>query len=370
MNAGLDDMKSKLVAQRDLKKYDIVLIEKCVFAPYSTGIKGLLKVCKSQNITEQVLRDEWFMNLETLLSQKEQDKYHPQDLGLVSILKLYAQMLHLPFEDHKKGIGLLRLIGKLNHSCDPNCVIIYNEIGCSMHLIENRSINTGDELTIAYRTFMEYQDFQSRQMILSKIGFNGCLGFMCVCDRCLKESQQSRPPIIHVNIDKDMPASYKLYVNCMMSEPCSDMLITIIRVCFDDKHKWLSKYDPMRQRFELKVLTDKLMCLLITSQNLSLTVRKSCLTLLEDVHMNMKLLEPNDFDIYHEILLFYATLVCLNFENGCSDILQKTKNKNLILIWVRKFYATRMNFCLFFAMCNLDSSIRTILKKALHFLKK
>ena len=74
------------------------------------------------------------------------------------------------------GIGLYLLASKLDHSCSPNCTIVFQ--GREIRVMVEREM-TGDSVpSISYVNTM--LDTQSRQMQLRHNWF-----FQCQCSRCL-----------------------------------------------------------------------------------------------------------------------------------------------------------------------------------------
>lgn len=79
------------------------------------------------------------------------------------------------------GLGLYQTIAFLNHSCNPNCIAVFNGSTCDIRSIRN--IELEEELCISYTELMRPQSV--RQEELKKQYY-----FECTCSRCLKEVEQ------------------------------------------------------------------------------------------------------------------------------------------------------------------------------------
>jgi lysine-specific demethylase 8 len=79
---------------------------------------------------------------------------------------------------------------KMNHSCNPNCVILYKSRGWGRfhplvaYCIALKDIEPDEELTIAY--IQTDESYESRQKALANYGFE------CSCPRCLREKAPER----------------------------------------------------------------------------------------------------------------------------------------------------------------------------------
>lgn len=77
------------------------------------------------------------------------------------------------------GLGLFPTLSYVNHSCDPNCVLLGSPLG--MHLISIKEISAGDELTISYIPSI-VPEFVSSEHCGKQV--NEDWGFFCVCEVC------------------------------------------------------------------------------------------------------------------------------------------------------------------------------------------
>ena len=94
--------------------------------------------------------------------------------------------------DNAFALGLYPTIARLNHSCDPNCIILGSPVG--MYLITLRDIEKGEELTISYvDTYV--QEYLAPGHMSTEL-FNTA-GFFCVCETCknpnstIRQSQEA-----------------------------------------------------------------------------------------------------------------------------------------------------------------------------------
>eukprot|EP00062_Callorhinchus_milii_P013242 gi/632961137/ref/XP_007896590.1/ PREDICTED: histone-lysine N-methyltransferase SMYD3 isoform X1 [Callorhinchus milii] len=78
-------------------------------------------------------------------------------------------------EMQEVGVGLYPSVSLLNHSCDPNCVIVFEGKQLLLHAV--RHIQAEEELTVSYIDVMATS--QERQKQLEKQYF-----FTCDCHRC------------------------------------------------------------------------------------------------------------------------------------------------------------------------------------------
>lgn len=71
----------------------------------------------------------------------------------------------------------------LNHSCDPNCVAVFNGTKISIKAV--KKINTGDELTISYTELLA--PTKVRQEDLKHQYF-----FDCCCGKCTENKKEDQ----------------------------------------------------------------------------------------------------------------------------------------------------------------------------------
>uniref|UniRef100_M4C0D8 SET domain-containing protein n=1 Tax=Hyaloperonospora arabidopsidis (strain Emoy2) TaxID=559515 RepID=M4C0D8_HYAAE len=81
-----------------------------------------------------------------------------------------------------EGTALFPIICTMNHSCDPNCTVLYTKNGDG-HVVAIRDIRKGEELCICYIDVD--MDVQSREANLREYKFK------CYCPRCVNERQQN-----------------------------------------------------------------------------------------------------------------------------------------------------------------------------------
>ena len=76
------------------------------------------------------------------------------------------------------GLGIYQTLAFLNHSCEPNCIAVFNSRTCEIRSIKN--IEKGEELCISYTELMRPQSVRGK--VLKEQYY-----FDCTCSRCLKE---------------------------------------------------------------------------------------------------------------------------------------------------------------------------------------
>ncbi|ETI41798.1 hypothetical protein F443_12992 [Phytophthora nicotianae P1569] len=82
-----------------------------------------------------------------------------------------------------EGTALFPIICTMNHSCDPNCTVMYTKNGDG-HVVAVRDIHKGEELCICYIDVD--MDVQTRETNLREYKFK------CFCSRCIQERQQQK----------------------------------------------------------------------------------------------------------------------------------------------------------------------------------
>ncbi|KAM9316757.1 histone-lysine N-methyltransferase SMYD3 [Gastrophryne carolinensis] len=96
------------------------------------------------------------------------------------------------------GVGLYPSMSLLNHSCDPNCVIVFE--GTCLQLRTVKKIDKSEELTISYIDVKMPSDL--RQIQLQR---QYC--FRCDCNRCLSKDKDEDMLSGDINSSKDMERS-------------------------------------------------------------------------------------------------------------------------------------------------------------------
>ena len=76
------------------------------------------------------------------------------------------------------GLGLYQTLAFLNHSCEPNCIAVFN--GPTCHIRSIRNVEQGGELCIAYTELMRPQSVRHRALKEQYY-------FDCSCSRCAQE---------------------------------------------------------------------------------------------------------------------------------------------------------------------------------------
>ncbi|XP_014304012.2 histone-lysine N-methyltransferase SMYD3-like [Myotis lucifugus] len=85
-------------------------------------------------------------------------------------------------EMQEVGVGLYPSMSLLNHSCDPNCSIVFN--GPHLLLRAVRDIQAGEELTICYLDML-MTSAERRQQLRDQYCFD------CDCARCLTQDKDA-----------------------------------------------------------------------------------------------------------------------------------------------------------------------------------
>ncbi|OWZ07038.1 hypothetical protein PHMEG_00020624, partial [Phytophthora megakarya] len=80
-----------------------------------------------------------------------------------------------------EGTALFPIICTMNHSCNPNCTVMYTKNGDG-HVVAIRDIQKGEELCICYIDID--MDVQTREANLREYKFK------CFCSRCVQERQE------------------------------------------------------------------------------------------------------------------------------------------------------------------------------------
>ncbi|KAF1325362.1 Histone-lysine n-methyltransferase atxr2, partial [Globisporangium splendens] len=80
-----------------------------------------------------------------------------------------------------EGTALFPIVCTMNHSCEPNCTVLYTKDG-NAHVVAVRDIQKGEELCICYIDIDD--DVHTRQVNLREYQFK------CFCARCSRERRQ------------------------------------------------------------------------------------------------------------------------------------------------------------------------------------
>jgi len=87
---------------------------------------------------------------------------------------------------NSEGSALYELQSKINHSCSPNCEIIFKDNSNVLTLRALKNIQQGDEISISYLDECDLcRSRHSRQKLLK-----GDYLFVCQCEKCLSEADQ------------------------------------------------------------------------------------------------------------------------------------------------------------------------------------
>lgn len=332
-----DASKTKVFAQQNIKKYDIIHTERGVFADYSemSDFACLVSICEDYGIDADFLRNKWYMTLEAELSVDEK-KFYPQTIhSLVAIIKMYVHNRTGFFGSGSDGYALLPVLGKIDHSCNANCTLTFDSEKAI--LIADREICTDDEITIPYILGIHNLPFKARQSALTDMKSHGVLGFVCVCQRCITESKceltfgpihSARLPAIFVR--------YQALVTCNQLErsPLSSNIIEMICECYWARKTFLNLFTPANAKIVLENMVSILMRLIIYSPCLDKSLRHRCLRLLQHAVLGEKVLGS---DSRSRISLIVTVLMCLNVHRPSPDLLDfsvETLRRSPLVHWV------------------------------------
>lgn len=178
---NVDSRGSRLVTTRDFQRYSILLSEPSVLViqRYIHGKNAMLemkalmsgldpKVCKA--IHQLKASDEF---------QENSNDENQRCKKFLNILKTNG--MSIGGRDAAIG-GIFLVCSRINHSCEPNAVHIWNERTNKKDIIALKDIKAGEEVTIAY--IEPLQSKQSRQLVLLE-----CYGFECQCEVCALEDE-------------------------------------------------------------------------------------------------------------------------------------------------------------------------------------
>ncbi|XP_043916583.1 histone-lysine N-methyltransferase SMYD3 [Protopterus annectens] len=148
---------------------------------------------------------EGIMSLAVMLNLylKEEVKDVSRLLPTLDILDLFAKVSCNCFsiydgEMQDVGVGLYPSMALLNHSCDPNCVIVFNGSQLLLHSV--CEIQAGEELTIAYIDLIA-PSFDRNKELLKRY----C--FICDCHRCQTQDKDTEMLMGVVEICREVQAS-------------------------------------------------------------------------------------------------------------------------------------------------------------------
>lgn len=88
----------------------------------------------------------------------------------------------------KIGIGIYPMAAMLNHSCRPNCRVVFHN--ARLEIVATNDICTGDELCISYGPHHVKMNHHDRQTVL-----NSQYYFQCDCQACIRDKENSNPKL-------------------------------------------------------------------------------------------------------------------------------------------------------------------------------
>ncbi|ASK79139.1 hypothetical protein CF386_08705 [Paraphotobacterium marinum] len=202
-----------LIATKNIKKGDVVLVEKCNVFTILQYKDFMDPACDSCFLVRAIVTDNKNkVNFDSFnLKSNQSNSYVPSKDDMRFLKKLskrtgkplnklieiweivcahHIKVILLQYNEVKKiRLQLSKYINKGNHSCDPN-TIVKSHLNSSedfnsktVKLIASKDINEGDEITFSYidEHFSNY-DFNTRQQTLQ----SSC-GFSCQCSKCESE---------------------------------------------------------------------------------------------------------------------------------------------------------------------------------------
>ena len=112
--------------------------------------------------------------------EEEEDEEMDFDIPWGESTRTFSTAIFPPSE----GVAVLGFCASINHSCEPNCEIVYIHDANAL-VVSTRAISEGDELTIPYvPTSLPVE--KRRAMLLRRYGFH------CECAKCQRELGSSR----------------------------------------------------------------------------------------------------------------------------------------------------------------------------------
>jgi hypothetical protein len=343
-----DATKTKVFAQCDLKKYEIIHSEQGVFAPQcnKSAFGFLVAACLERSMNVQFLRDTWFMTLEAPLSEEEKEFYPAGLHEFVSIVKMYVHNRMAFLGSGCDGYALLPVLGKIDHSCNPNCNLTFDAEKAI--LITNRDIHAGEEITISYVIGILNVPFQQRQKLLLDMRSSGEIGFLCVCERCILERHctLSFQPLSGVKVPHVFMEYEMFAASHNERSPKSEAVISIICECYKKRKTYLPCFTEANTTIVLYTMMTILMRFIIYCPSLSKVQRKLCLRILQNVNINDHLLRE---DLRWQVSLFVSVMMCLGLHSSSTpdllDFDMAAVRRFSIVQWALDFLAKHWVVC-------------------------
>ncbi len=325
-----DSLQSKILASSSYSKYDFIFAESGVVSDLC--FSKLIEACKAKGLTSSKLESDFVMTLFSSTDDVKAHTFDANDLKLLSIVKLYVLKLQSFFSEAEWGFVLFPYIGKMNHSCDPNCVWIYDKQLEMGMLFANKNIKCEEELTISYRPLIEYLQFSQRQHALQHLHHG--LGFVCDCDRCVEESKVPTLP----------PRVYSLYKDLrpiiQNAKYTPSIWITTARIFFNKKQDSF-----VFENFCVLRIFLRRICALAKMKR---SERFNCFQIMKNLHDELLMIQFLSKDVQHEILYFYAILACYNFKDEMSDLYMQSGGQ-VLMEWAIGFEKRARKLCRVYA---------------------
>ena len=186
-----------MFARRKFKKGDIIFIEESIMLyPATNDIKGQFNpndIIKSYH----EMTDDELSEFNKLYSRIDDDIYESKNSNNIIVNRCITNNMGIKINGKIYG-GIFPILSRINHSCKPNCIVLWNEKGYYQMLQSTKKINKNDEITISYIDLMNRN--QRRQKLLK------IYGFYCECSLC-----NIIDPNILIKTEKNISQYIKLF---------------------------------------------------------------------------------------------------------------------------------------------------------------
>jgi hypothetical protein len=134
---------------------------------------SLSDLCYNETGAEAILKETTARIGEMKAHNKEETEDYFRRFSI-----LFAKIQSNVFTVREEWLCIFNLPSMMNHACDPNCRIVFDE-ECNAKIITLRNIKKGEELTLSYREYNKNGDQRRRkELIFRQLGFN------CKCSLC------------------------------------------------------------------------------------------------------------------------------------------------------------------------------------------
>jgi hypothetical protein len=183
INSNIDIDYYKIIAIKDIKKNDELIIEYCKYNLFGMEVVNrdiqILKLYL-ENIDDPIIK-ELYPRTNNYIKTKLITRIHKIIKSYSYFNKFDKDMIKLSiakyifnaFEGYDYGPLTLPIIAKINHSCKPNVKFRFNRDTGSMHLFAIRDIKKDEEIFVSY---LENKKIKSHKEYLQEH-----YGFICKC---------------------------------------------------------------------------------------------------------------------------------------------------------------------------------------------